>query len=257
MDILNETFNKQLNLIHSKLLSENMRMGKQLVASEKLSKEDLVMIAAIDTTKTKKFVGWMAKEWVLKHVDDKDELRNTMEEFILYLSKGKTKNNDINQYKTFKDLASDVTHLNNTGSGLSVKDLENDSETVVDDDNLLVMVPHTHEASRKLGLSHFSFKDCTDEHGAKTGHRASNWCTTYGSPTNFNDYYFNHNVTLYYILVKSDELKSQLEGAGFGPSFYVSAIAVVEGGQMEGYDGEDKKFTGDQLQKYLDIIGLE
>jgi hypothetical protein len=215
----------------------------------------------IDPTSTKKYTGWMAKQWVLNQIRDVDTLRNTIEEFNSFLIKGKTKNKDIYQYKTFKDLRDEVTKLNQTGEGVSVKDLESDYDVVRDDEDLYIAVPHTHEASRKLGLSKFAFRDC--EEG-----KDSSWCTTYKAPDHFNQYYYEHNVTFYYVLVKSDRLKQMLKQNNFEEKHFVVALAVhpedlskkaSEKGysNIDGYDGLDKQFSGKKLQKYLKILGLK
>jgi len=127
-------------------------------------------------------VGWMAKQWVNKTVTDIDDLKNTIEEYNTFLEKGKTKTKDINQFKLFSDLYNEVDQLNQTGEGTSLKDLESDYDTVLDNSDLLIMSPHTHEASRKLGLSYFAFRDC------EGGGKDSAWCTTYRAPNHFNDY---------------------------------------------------------------------
>ena len=242
------------NYKHHRILNESVKRGKELVEQGKLSQEDLESIVNADPTPQKKFVGWMATQWVNKAVTDIDDLRNTVEEFNSFLNKGKTKNKDIYAYKTFDDLKKEVRGLNETGEGLSVKDLESDFEVIKDDENLLVMSPHTHEASRKLGLSHFAFRDC------EGGGKDSAWCTTYKAPNHFNDYYYKHNVTFYYVKVKSEKLQQELENAKYGPNFFVTAIAVIPHDgiiKMDAYDGLDKQFTGAKLTKYLEIIGLK
>jgi len=101
-----------MKLTHTKLLKENkqailenVRQAKQYEAQGKLTSEELKTLIDIDPTPTRKFVGWMAKQWINKTVTDIDDLRNTVEEFNVFLNKGKTRTKDINQFKTFKDLS--------------------------------------------------------------------------------------------------------------------------------------------------------
>lgn len=243
------------------LLIEKIATAKNLVQQGKLSQEDFNAIVNADPTKQKKYVGWLSNQWVNKNVTDIDTLRNTIEEYDSFVNRGKVKNKDIYQYKTFDDLKSEIDHLNETGQDISVKDLENDYEVIIDDENLLIMSPHTHEASRKLGLSHFAYRDCGE------GRKDSSWCTTYKAPNHFNDYYYKNNVTFYYVKVKSPELIKKLEDNNFGPEYSVVAIAVLDQDMSErasqkgfdnkdAYDGSDKQFKGKKLQKYLSIIGL-
>jgi len=231
---------------------ENVKQAKQYVQSGKLSQDELKTLIDIDPTPTRKFVGWMAKQWVNKGITDIDDLRNTVEEFNTFLEKGKTKTKDIYQIKSFKELQDEVDQINKTGEGISLKDLESDYDTVIDDENLLIMSPHTHEASRKLGLSQFSFRDCGD------GSKDSSWCTTYKAPDHFNDYYYTNNVTFYYIKVKSQQMIDQLKEAfpKKWENMVVVALAVLDNGKIDGYDGLDKQISKSDIKIFTNIIGI-
>ena len=177
-----------MKFTHSKLLTENKKyiienvsQAKTYVGQGKLSEDELKQLIEIDPTPTRKYVGWMAKQWAAKTVTDIDDLRNTVEEYNTFLTKGKAKTKDINQFKSFEDLKKEVDAINKSGDAVSIKDLESDYETIIDNSDLLIMTPHTHEASRKLGLSQFAFRDCGD------GKKDSAWCTTYKAPDHFND----------------------------------------------------------------------
>jgi hypothetical protein len=231
---------------------ENVKQAKMYVDQGKLSKEELEELIQIDPTPTRKFVGWMAKQWINKTVTDINDLRNTIEEFNTFLEKGKTKTKDINQFKSFSDLYKEVDELNKTGEGISVKDLESDYDTVLDNSDLLIMSPHTHEASRKLGLSHFAFRDCGG------GIKDSSWCTTYKAPNHFNDYYYKKNVTFYYIKVKSQQMIEQFKKAfpKRWKNMVVVALAVLDNGKIDGYDGLDRQIKSNDIKTYTDIIGI-
>jgi len=233
---------------HFDLIKENAKQAKGYLDQGKISKEDLDSLLNADPTKQKKYVGWMAKTWIAEK-PDLDDLRNTIEEFDTLLNRGKTKTKDINQFKSFKDLHSEVDAINKSGEAVSTKNLENDYETIIDDSNLLIMVPHTHEASRKLGLSKFSLDGAKD----------SRWCTTYKAPDHFNDYYHTRNVTFYYIRVKSTgELVKKLKDAfpGKYKQLEVVALAILEGGEIDGYDGDDKQMSKKEIEKYKNTIGI-
>lgn len=233
-------------------IKENVKQAKQYVSSGKLSQDELKKLIEIDPSKTRKYVGWMAKQWVQKNVTDIDELRNTVEEYNTFLEKGKAKTKDIYQLKTFDLLKKEVDEINQSGEGISVKDLESDYDVVMDTPELYIASPHTHEASRKLGLSAFAFRDCGD------GGKDSSWCTTYKAPDHFNDYYYSSNVTFYYIKVKSPDMMEELNKA-FGKKWanmVVVALAVLEDGQIDGYDGLDKQISKENIKKYTEIIGI-
>jgi len=246
-----------MKLTQPKLLKENkqsilesIKQGKQYVDQGKLSEGDLKKIIGADPTPTKKFVGWMSKIWITEK-PDMDDLRNTIEEYNTFLNKGKAKTKDINQFKSFKALHDEVDQINQSGEGTSVKDLESDYDTIMNNSDLVIMAPHTHEASRKLGLSTFSFRDCGEG-------KDSAWCTTYKAPDHFNDYYYNNNVTFYYVRVKSPEMITKLKKAF--PTRYKSmevvALAVLDNGQIDGYDGLDKQISSKDIKTFIDIIGI-
>ena len=243
------------------IVLENKATAKQYVDQGKLSREHFESILNADPSKQKKYVGWMAKQWINNGVNDIDLLRNTIEEFDSFANRGKTKNKDLYQYKSFQEVKTEVDHLNQTGQNISSKDLEGDFDVIKDDENLLIMSPHTHEASRKLGLSHFAYRDC------EGGGKDSAWCTTYKAPNHFNDYYYKHNVTFLYIKVRSKEILSRLKKAKFGPEFTVVALVLLNQemaerakekgiGNMDAYDALDKQIKGAKIKKYLDILGV-
>jgi hypothetical protein len=244
--------NSKLLTENKKYILENVKLGRQYVLQGKLSEEDLKKIIEIDPTPTRKFVGWMAKQWINKTITDIDDLRNNIEEYNTFLNKGKTKTKDINQFKSFSDLKSEVTQINNSGEAISSKDLESDYETIIDTQDLLIMSPHTHEASRKLGLSQFAFRDCKD------GGKDSSWCTTYKAPDHFNDYYYTKNVTFYYIKIKSPNMINKLEKVfpETWKNMVVIALAVMQDGQIDGYDGLDKQISSEDIKKFTDLIGI-
>jgi hypothetical protein len=248
-----------MKLSKSKLLKENknyilenVKQAKVYVSQGKLSEDELKKLIEIDPTPTKKYVGWMSKVW-MNEKPDFDDLRNKIEEYNTFVNKGKTEKKDINLFKNFADLKKEIDYLNNIGAGTSVKDLESDYETILDNENLLIMCPHTHEASRKLGLSYFAYRSCGD------GGKDSAWCTTYKAPDHFNDYYYSHNVTFYYVKVKSEDLMEEIkkELPNKYKELQIVALAVLDNGKIDGYDGLDKQLSGSDVKKYNSIIGIE
>ena len=244
--------NSKLLIENKHFILENVKQAKQYVISNKLTQDELKTLINIDPTPTRKFVGWMAKQWINKQVTDIDELKNTIEEFNTFLEKGKTKTKDIYQIKTFKTLKDEVDSINKTGESISVKDLESDYDTIIDNSDLLIMSPHTHEASRKLGLSYFAFRDC------EGGGKDSSWCTTYKAPDHFNGYYYINNVTFYYIKVKSPQMIEQLKQAfpEMWKNMVVTALAVLPNGKIDGYDGLDKQINKTGIKTFTNIIGI-
>ena len=243
MNILKTKFKKE----NKSLICENMKVGKTLMVQGKISKDDLQMLSERDPSKTKKYVGWMARVWVSEH-PEKDELFSYIEEYNTLVDRHRIEEKDIYKIKSFADLKKLVDEVNERGDNLSLKDLETDYDIVLDNEDLLIASPNTHEASRKLGLSMFAYRDCGTD---------SAWCTTYKNPDHFNSYFFNNMVTFYYIKVKSDRLKEELKNnfRDWQPMTVV-AVAVLKDGRKDTYDGKDRQISSTDADKFFQIIGI-
>ena len=237
------------------LLNENRKQAKELVVQGKLSPEDFELLQTIDPSPTKKYMGWMAKQWINKEtsgIASKDDLKNKIEEYDAFVTSGKAKTKDIYQFKSFVDLKKEVDELNAMGSE-SKSELRDDYEIIRDDDKLLIAVPHSHEASRYLGLSKFTYRDC------EGGGKDSAWCTTYKAPDHFNGYYFRQGITLYYIRVKDQGTMDDLEAAfpeKEGAMVVVALLVNNKGKLFDGYDGEDSQLTSKQIATYRKIVQI-
>lgn len=238
-------------------LLENRSLANQLISQGKLSPSDFQKITDLDFSPSKKYVGWISKQWVSGSIKDIELLKNTLKKFESLSNRGKTKNKDIYAYKTWEELKQDIDYLQGTGQEASSSVLEGDFEVLKDDKNFLIISPHTHEASRKLGRSYFAFRDC------KGGGKDSAWCTTYKVPDHFNDYYYKDNATLLYIKVRSLEILKKLEQSGYGPEYSVVALVLFppetphkEFKNIEGYNGLNQKFVGSEIHNYLKTLNL-
>ena len=234
-------------------LNENRKLAKQYVEEGKLSAEDFNLLVGFDPSSTKKYVGWLAKQWINKEtsgITTPDDLRNTIEEYDVFVKNGKTKTKDVFQFKTFKDLKREVDQINNSVPD-SKSELRDDYEIIRDDDKLLIAVPHSHEASRYLGLSKFSYRDC------EGGGKDSAWCTTYKAPDHFNDYYFSKGNTLYYIKVKSPELIQLCKDTFNNAAMIVVALLVDKNGKLiDGYNADDTQLSSKEILKFRKITGI-
>lgn len=246
---------------------ENVRQAKQYIKSGKLSQSDFKKLVDIDPSPTRKYVGWMAKQWITKQVADMDKLASSIEEFDNFVEKNATKTKDIYQFKKYKDFENELEDLNLSGAGLSKRDLESDYEVIVDDDDFLIVVPHTHEASRKLGLTDFAYKYCEEDKIMK-----SNWCTTYRTPVHFDKYYYDNNITLYYIKVRSEEIKNKLkkEYPDNWAAMMIVAISLVNppddepdledlahSNRLVGSDGDNNDMRRNEVIRYLKILDIK
>lgn len=233
-------------------LDESLKIGKQYFDQGKISASDLKQIIDIDPSPTKKFVGWMSKVWITEK-PTLSNLINTITEYNVFLNKGKAKTKDINSFKSFEELKKEVDQLNQTGDGMSVKDLENDYEILRNDDDILAISPHTHEASRKVGIAYFAYRDCED------GKKDSAWCTTFKAPDNFNHKYHEEGYTFVYVRVKSEHLMAKLKAAF--PKKYkeyvVMALYFTPEGNVRAQDGLDNELSRADAKQFINIIGIK
>ncbi len=170
-----------------------------------LSQEEFDKIKNILNNETRKYFDFLLKAYVngYKNIS---QMKNIIEEFHVFATKGKTKYKDINQYKTFNELIDDVNILNQTGAGFSKKEWQSDYDVIRDDGDVIIYVPHSHEAARKLSMSKFGWKQCSEGEGLETP-----YCIAYKTPKHFDDYYYKHNITFYLIRAISPEMKNRLE----------------------------------------------
>jgi len=226
-------------------INENLKQGKQYVATEKLSQENLDAIINIDPTTQKKYVGWIAKQFIANNFDI-SALKSYIEEYDVLVNKGKADQKDINQFKTIEEFKKYVDHLNNQGTA-SLKELENDFDVALDNDDVYIAVPNTFEASRKLGLTTFAHRD-----NCQTGAKESTWCTTYKNNSHFNDYFYKNNVTFYYTLIKNPEILRRLGGN----QYEKVAFAVLSNGTIDAYDANDNQINTNKIEQIRKEIGI-
>ena len=234
------------------VLRENTKFAKLQVIKGKLTSEEFKQLVGIDPSPTKKYVGWMAKQWIAKNVTDIHELRNKIEEYDAFFKSGKAKTKDVYQFTSFDDLKKEVDELNAIGSE-SNSELEKDYDVVMDTDKLYIAAPHTHDASRYLGLSKFQYRDC------EGGTKDSVWCTTHKTPHEFSDYYFKQNYTIYYIKI-IDELLIATVKAKFpkrGGAMVVTAVLITKEGVVHSwFDGDNKTLTESEITTFRKLIGI-
>ncbi len=248
----------RIKLLEQVVLKENIKTAKQFVQSGKLSQEDFDKIVKIDPTTQKKYAGWLAKVWITDKPDI-NTLRNSIEEYDTLLQKNRVKTKDIYKFKNFDEFKSEIDHINNTGDNLSLKELETDFEVILNTPDVYIACPHTHEASRKLGLTTFKFRICKNEAGEETGNQDSAWCTTVKAPDHFNSYYYSRNLTFYYIKIKSEKYQEILKNVfptKWKP-YTVIALTVDPNGKYDAYDANDDNMPQNVLMQYLKLMHID
>jgi hypothetical protein len=226
-------------------LNENKKQAEAYIKAGKISQKTVDSIIAIDPSKTKKYVGWLSKMYI-EDPYKVESMKSYIEEYDLLVGKSKAEKNDIGTFKTLDELKSYIDELNSRGTA-SMKELEDDYDVIKDDKDLYIASPNTHEASRKLGLTAFAHRnnDCD-----------SAWCTTYKNNSHFNDYFFKKDVTFYYVLVKNEKMKEELDKlSGDNKAWYKLAFAIFDDGKIELYDAMDIQIKS-KVSNIRKILGI-
>jgi len=223
------------------LLLENMKQGKLYVQQNKIEQSVLDEIVSIDPSKTKKYVGWLCKMYIQNNYQI-SSLKSYVEEFDVFVQKNKSDTKDIGVFKTIDEFKSYVDVLNNIGTA-SLKEAESDYDVILDNEDLYIVSPNTHEASRKLGLTTFAHRG----NGCDSA-----WCTTYKNDSHFKDYFYKQKVTFYYILIKNKQLIEQVGGDHYSKL----AFAVYDNGKIDAYDANDDKINTSKLEQIRKIINV-
>jgi len=242
---------------NKKPILENVKQAKQYIANGTLTPDELKQLIEIDPTDNRKYVGWMAKQWVNKNIQDIDDLRNTVTEWHDLNRANKTETSDIYQYKTFKDLQDEVDTLNQQGvdtrsKSEKAKDITSDFPNI-DETQVSIKRPNTHEAAVALGLGEFAYVDCKSGSG-----KNSKWCITMPTPTHWNSYYYGSKETFYFVRIHGKEMLGALKQAfpnRWKDLQYGALLVDTNNNYKEVYDGLDRVYRGDELDTYLKIIG--
>ena len=213
----------------------------------KVSQEEFEEALSYDSSKTKKYLEKILDLYVKeREVNGKPmkEIGNTIEKFNELVQRNKISNSDVNYFKDYKSLKnevenSEVGEVENEAEYLK----EGDFDVIVDNKDLLVVRPYSHEASEKWG--------------------DTNWCTTSTNDTNWKNYTLEWDVNLFYIMVKNKSLildwyynqhdektpdETELE-------FY-SKIAIAVYPYSDRYECFAKDDTSIEFEDVLGITGL-
>ena len=142
------------------------------------------------------------------------KLSDALRLFVKY--KGRLEVKDINKYSSKEDVEKAIEYAKQKGSR---KEKAHDAEVVYEDDNVKVLIPLTHEASRHYG----------------TG---TNWCTATANPEHFSNY--QRKGKIFYILPKSGDDKYAI--------YVPYTLDHLDIPDIEAFDKEDNEAV------YKDII---
>jgi hypothetical protein len=205
------------------LLKEGRKEDLKKKYSDKYDEEDLDFILGISDLQD---FNHKYTDWVLKHILEYADV-DAMAEVAVSLVKDFDKyqknlpKKDINQYLSFESLEADLEPFKQKEKE---KELENQTEKIYEDDNFLVLVPKTIEASCKYGS------------GTK-------WCTTVKGADHFRRYTSN-NQGLYYIIRK--------KGNQTEPHYKV-AVHISSNGE-NWWDAKDRPMTDSSIELFKEYF---
>jgi len=251
--LINERYHQVY--MQKRVLNESAQLAKQLVANGKLSNEDFAKLKNADPTKEKvKYVDWMATQWIKQPQPDLQALTDAIKQFDGFSKTNRFAGaaNDIQSYKSLEALTAAIHQLQQSEDHASSKQSKNDYDVVVNNEDILIIAPKTHAASRKLGLTEFKYRKCP-----KTGLPTdSKWCITFKSHRHWDNYVRDERNSFYFTRIKSGRLKNLLlEHKKFNAEDLMVAI-IVEGqyGEISAVNAEDADIQHQDLMEYLKII---
>lgn len=206
------------------LLNEGRKEDLKKKYSDKYDEEDLDFILGISDLQD---FNHKYTDWVLKHIleyDDVDMMAETAVQLVKDFDKYQKNlpKKDINQYLSFESLEADLEPFKQREKE---KELESQTEKIFEDENFLVLVPKTQEASCKYGS------------GTK-------WCTTVKGAGHFNRY-TSGKQGLYYIIRKKG---NQTE------PYYKVAVHINEIGNENWWDATDHQLGGDTVTLFKEYF---
>jgi hypothetical protein len=244
-------------------ISENTTLAKFYLKSGQLSIEDFEKIKSIDPTKTNKYTGWIAKQLINNKIPtqsdpNSDELiinwdlvKEKIQQYNDFSIKNKVITKNIDDFRDFDELVHEVQQTT-AAYKHSPKLQESHYEILVDNKHLLVICPHEHLASRKVGLKYFAQRVCTE-----TLKKDSAWCTTFKNDSQFVSKYFVEDNTLYYCAINSEKLLLKLMDISpeNGRDLIVLAILVERNGNYVGsWDAKDQYIDVEKTKEIVNVL---
>jgi len=243
-------------------------IAKKYIKMGKLTQEKAEQIIGFDKSKKKKYAPWLLKTVVETPGIDLQNLRNKIEEYHTFITANRipVDKRDINKIATYQEFAELVDKINNK-TGITLDELEDKYELIADTPGIYIAIPHSHEASRKVGNEHLAYRD---------NYKNCAWCTTYNNDSNFVSYYFDQNITFFYVRLKAPELIEALKKR-FGTTkessdenrpkwerYCYLAIVFKNDSSIDIYDGldhdandSDTKFLCDLVVNYCNANGID
>lgn len=219
------------NLFESKIDEGVASAKKAFLDTHKIAQVTFDRLVEIDPSPNKKYIDWMVRTFVKNGLSHADVGHYGVIKDFFELVDKKTiqgKETDINQYKNVEQVYDLVKKFEDVKSSTAEeKEIKAGAEKVFENDKVLIVKPHTREASCLYG-------------------KGTKWCTA-GDVYNYFNNYYDRNVNLFYILPKGELMKE----------IGKVAIAVYRDGKKEVYNQMDTRLSPAEANKILHKFGLE
>lgn len=184
-----------------------------------IDQETFDQLKALDPTPTFKYLEKII-DFYIKDKPSIEELGEAISRFHTLLGKNQIKTRDINAFKGFGQLKQEVEESSTSYSKKSeFKEKVKNADVVYENDDWIVVLPKTEEASCKYGSG-------------------TRWCISAKEDNRFNQYYSIGGVTIYVILSKKLKPWNPVEETG--DKDYKIAVSVYPDGKKECNDSTDK-----------------
>jgi len=187
------------------------------IKTNKIPKEVFDTFVKKDPSKTKKYIEWMCKQYIL-NPDKEGHIPDVVRVFDRLANRNLIKEKDIYKYD-LKGAEREIARASEEEEEKEyIKRKEKDIEVILDTPEILIVSPKTAEASCKYG-------------------KGTRWCTAATASYNYFDSYTDRGVKLYYIVDKENNKKY--------------AVAVYLSGTKECYDEKDQPISFSKVKAVL------
>lgn len=204
-----------------------------------ISQADFNFLSELDPSRTKKYLPFIIKSYLADA--NLDLLRNRVTEYDTLLNRNQVDRKDINSFKTLQQLDEYVQLYNNIKSPRELKrEIKKEADIIMDTEDIFIVCPQSHAASCLYGA------------GTK-------WCITAENSAHWERYYYEHLITFYYVQVRSDKIKQNLN-----QDLWKIAVVVYPNGKLAAYNAADRLIGrnniaieyGIQLNNFLESLGI-
>lgn len=183
---------EQWGISHRDEINESIKVAKKrFLDKERVTEREFEDALSYDKSSTGKYIEKILDLYLKGEKRTERELYKIGEVFVEFhelLQRNKIKKSDITSYKTINDIKSAIREAKKDEIEKKTNELtDGNFEIIVNNDDMLVVIPLDHEASKLWGND-------------------TKWCTTSTNSSFWYSYTLEKDITLYYIWIKNPTL---------------------------------------------------